>query len=764
MNIQPLEAYDSPNIISRPVKTGTASIGAVCRALSDILSDGVDIYRCHAAKALGHIGEKSSVDALISALMDEDGDVRSDVVNALSDIGDLRAGTAILENFLGDPNADVKINAIDALGKFKCPEVVPWLHRLVIERVDEITWDEEEFYESGWDDWLDVQVKSINILADMGYNKAIPEFLKALDDEYGQDLTEIVFKALARMGKEGISALSGFINDSDQRRRRLAVAVIGGIDSDEAADAIRGVIADPSRDVRSIALSSLARRNPGDKCLAVFFDDADLQIVADAVRLCGSEHPDKLAFLIDSQVHDVRTAVFNVVEKNTALINPDTLVEKANAEFDGPYSGPAVAAGRVLFAIDPELGLSKIIDRLDDIKVPAELPIGLIPILGDVGDERCVVILAKMLNSKDRQVRLLSLSCLCEIAGRDAVWPNSASRVILAALDKKLILPPEPDPDAEAPDAEADDVKAKPVDEDAGVGEPEPNAESGDSEGESSFPGSTLASITSNRPRHSEDGDVPQEVELTEEDREFIAMAEKQKAFSKKRLAPLPNIPPYEDIPRLAARLMGDLDHQDVVRALSISLEDDDGEVRNAAAESLAVISSRGVTFPDDVVDAILDAEESGQVAKRFFLVRAMAAANSCGKVISRLDELLNDDIPFVRVEAIRSLFSLGQPAARFKANLSDPEPAVRRIAAETVAHGDDDETIKTLVDFALSFEGYHGRHAGRLLSGIDRERANFLFLNILADADSIREWQVAIEALDELNSCENGRETTDII
>ena len=48
--------------------------------LSELLSDGADVHRCAAARALGKIGHPAAVDPLLNALLDEDPDVRAIVI------------------------------------------------------------------------------------------------------------------------------------------------------------------------------------------------------------------------------------------------------------------------------------------------------------------------------------------------------------------------------------------------------------------------------------------------------------------------------------------------------------------------------------------------------------------------------------------------------------------------------------------------------------------------------------------------------------
>ncbi|MHA1165764.1 MAG: HEAT repeat domain-containing protein, partial [Alphaproteobacteria bacterium] len=116
------------------------------------------------------------------------------------------------------------------------------------------------------------------------------------------------------------------------------------------------------------------------------------------------------------------------------------------------------------------------------------------------------------------------------------------------------------------------------------------------------------------------------------------------------------------------------------------------------------------------------------------------------------LTEQLDDEDSFVRAEAVRALSRLGQAGSQIEALFDDPDSAVRLSAAQAVAAAGGDEAVKLLVDFAFSFEGYHGRQTARLLREMDAARASALFVDVLQDSDRKRVWSVAIEALEELN------------
>ena len=357
--------------------TGTGPVAEeICGALSDVLHDGVDIHRCLAAQALGRIGDGRAVEPLIAALLDEDEDVRTDVAEALSTLADPKAARQLMENLLGDPCTDVKLSAIDALVRFKYPEVVPWLRRLIKGRDEDIVWDESEFYENGWDDWVDIQVKAIEGLAEMGIAEAIPDFIEAMEDEDAQDLSEIVFKSLSRLGKPGVETLAGFLYDSDDRQRCRAVSVLAGIEGKEVDGLLAGALNDPLPMVRLTALKALAGRDPFAQGLTSVFDDEDPEVRVEAVHLLGAAHPDLLTALADDEDKAVQMAVMGVLIEQPGLGDADALTAVLRPKLDNPDPDLASAAAMALAEISPRKSLNDLVALLADAKRPVDTRLG----------------------------------------------------------------------------------------------------------------------------------------------------------------------------------------------------------------------------------------------------------------------------------------------------------------------------------------------------------------------------------------------------
>ncbi|MCH7487852.1 MAG: HEAT repeat domain-containing protein [Proteobacteria bacterium] len=721
------------------------SAGDVCGALSGILRDGVDIHRCLAAQALGRIGQPAAVGPLMEALLDEDEDVRTDAAGALAALADPRAATQLLENLLGDPCIDVKLAAIEALVRLRSRDLIPWLRRMVKGRDEDIAWDEAEFLDSGWDGWVDIQIKAIEALAELGAGEAVPDITQAMEDEHGQDVSETAFPALARMGGPGIEALADFLDHKDDRLRRRAAAALAGCDDDIAAAPLTRALEDPSPEVRMAAARPLAARNPVDERLAFLFEDADAGVRAEAARLSGSHHPARLEPLLDDDAGAVQEAALKALADMPGAGGASGLADRIRPKLESPSPELAAAAAVALAAIAPETALGDLARLLRHGERPLEARLGALRGLAGIGGEPAARALADVTGDEQRLIRLESLAALAALAHSLEQWPNPAGEALISALrgDPKTA-------------GEADAVGERADQSGHPRGEPaetkSPASGSGEGEGpdaEAAYPTSTLHSILGGCSPAAEIVDLPDEgVELTPDDMERLALA---RSMPRKRRVPvMPRVAPRRDLRRLAARVLGNSARSEVALELALVLKDGDREMRLAAADSLARIGERLQALPDAAVESLLAALPGADREQRLFIIRALAWGND-DRIDKVLETHLGDEDSFVRAEAVRALSRLGTDAG-FGALLGDSDPGVRLAAARAVADARGPKAVDLLVEFAFSFEGYHRREAGRLLRDLDAARANARFLGVLGDGKRLRSWPVAIEALEELN------------
>ncbi len=712
-----------------------ATVKDVCRAMAEILGEGVDVHRCLAAQALGRLGTPMGVEPLTEALLDEDSDVRTDAAEALSKLADSRAGAQLLENLLGDPCTEVKLAAIDTLAKLNDKAVIPWLRRIVRGRDVEIAWDEDEFYDSGWDDWVDVQIRAVQALATLNAGESVPDIVEAMRDENAQDMTEAAFKALARMGKPGIDALAAFLGEESPRLRRRAAAALAGSDDENASQPLSRALADPAASVRMAAMGALAARKPEDGRLVTLFDDSDAAVRSEAVRLLGRFHRRRLPALLRDEDVAVQLAALAEIPE---IPDDETLLEELRVKTDQGPPALAAATAKALGAKGPQHALNDIAALATNTGRPVEIRLGALQGLAESADEAAVQSLIDAMDDDARPLRLEAMSALARIAGKDPVWPNPAGTALLSALSD------ERDPaDKDTPPVEA--RSAEPADPEAG-----PETASEDDDGR--FPTSTVAAILDHEPDATTDGALrmPGEgIELTPVDMERLALARNIKG--KKRMALTQNVKRHDDVRRFAARVLGDVRRPEVASALAAVLNDRDSELCLAAADSLARIAEHLEPLPAEVGSALMAAARSAKSALKLLLIRALAAVEDEG-VGDLLRALLRDEDSFSRIEAVHALRKRGQAGPEVEALLLDPNPTVRLSAAEAVAYAGGREAIDRILDFAFSFEGYHGVQAARLLHRLNAAEASGRLIDVLRDPGQKRTWSVAIEALAELN------------
>ncbi|MBE9555590.1 MAG: HEAT repeat domain-containing protein [Proteobacteria bacterium] len=722
-----------------PRNTGATPPNRVSARLSEILREGVDIHRTLAAQALGAIGRRDGVPALLDALLDEDPDVRVDAATALGLVSDPSTAPKLMDNLIGDPDTGVKLAVLDALVAMRHEAVVPWLIRLLKGRDEEMAWDEDAIYQDGWDDWVDMQVKAITGLAAFGVSKAVPDVIEAINDEFGQDLSETGFRALVRMGEPGIAALAGYLDGKDIRLRRRAAAVLATSDAPTAREAVGRALKAKSAELRTITLRAVAARNPRDERLAELFVDRQTEIRAETVLLIGRLYPARAAILLRDSNWDVQRAVLELIATAPSLFDGEELAELIRTRLQSESVDVGAAALKAISALLGEDALADIMGILTDRDIPLARRLAAIAALGRIGGEHAVAGFTAVLGGGERQIRLDAMGQLANLAD-DGEWPNPAGYALLAALRGELVQPPEIDESEEAAAEETAEEEPEEFED-----EPAPAYDV--------FPTSTLAAIIAGDEPPSSAGETSQSVEpvvITEEDEEFLELS-RQRAMRKQKVSPNPKVAAYQDVRRFAARVLGNVAQHDVARALAEALADDDEDVRLTAVDSLAQLATRLDRLPGDANDILVTTTGSDSRDMRLAAVRALGAVVH-SENSETFRERLEDADPFVRAEAIRGLMRAGGDTAEVEKFLTEKEPGVREAAADAIAGVGGAEAVDHLVDFAFFRDGFHKERAARLLCGVDAAAATDRFLDVLDDDERMRVWAVAIMALADLN------------
>jgi cellulose synthase operon protein C len=264
-------------------------------------------------------------DALLQALSDPDAGVRAEAAEA---VGRVRLEDAVprLLDWLGDPDADVRTGAAVALGRIGAARAVPPLVRLL------------------GDARSDVRRAAVGALAAIGAPEVVVPLLGRLDDA-DTDVRVEAAEALGRIGDpQAVVPLVGRLRDDAPEVRRAVYAALGRIGSPRAVAALQPGLRDPTPEVRLAAIGALGRIGQPDtaESLAPLAEDADHRVARAAVTALGSLGG---ATAVDA-------IIASVERRETRETATSILVRLASATPPGPEGSPHALVSRLSNAFD----------------------------------------------------------------------------------------------------------------------------------------------------------------------------------------------------------------------------------------------------------------------------------------------------------------------------------------------------------------------------------------------------------------------------
>ncbi len=691
--------------------------------LGAILSSGIDVHRCAAAQALGALKSPNSVAVLVKSLLDEDPDVRVDAAAALTAFNDPSIAGPIMENLIGDPEADVKVEAIRVLTNLRHAPVLPLLKKLAVSRSEQdIAWDEEAFYADSWDGWTDVQLEAIKALGQFG--DGVEAVVEALSDDFSDDIDESCYTALAQMGPSGAEALTrSYLNGDERGRRRIAKAVAKAKGPD-CNGLLEAMLKDPVALIRITALKGVPKSSA---ILAPLFGDADAAVRAAAVAHAGAQNAPLLWDLMADPSADVRYQVFKAIADTPAEFNDKDLIKALKKAIAGePKAATQAAIALVaLTGAKAAKGLMHVFDKPD---IPKDFRLGVIEALQKAGVASAPALL-KAAGDEDRDLRLASLTALAHLAANAESWPNEAGAGLLAALNGELILPPEPEEEPE-PEPITEEIAAE-IDEDLPL-KPEAAV-------------STLDAIIANKPDIPEE--APEEIVLSEDEARLVDLAHSHR-FTKRKIDLKTAAAPHVDIKRYAARLLANVPHEDSTNRLIAALaREDAGEFGDEVLFALAEHGAQNGTLPKAAAEPLQALLDSVNSETRVLAVRAYGFLED-DFVDATLEALLEHKDELVRAETVKALARRGIVEA---SSLRDPYLGVAIATARALAELKGDAAVDDLVMFAMANDGTYRRDIGKLLGQYAPTAGAEALLAVLNNESLKAKWLVAIDALSEL-------------
>ena len=246
--------------------------------------------------------------------------------------------------------------------------------------------------------------------------------------------------------------------------------------------------------------------------------------------------------------------------------------------------------------------------------------------------------------------------------------------------------------------------------------------------------------------------------QLPEEMDEFVSIMRKNFAKGKKIIRRKINT--FNDARHISARLLADNTQAQydemIINALAQCLNDDDEQLRQEAAESLAQISLKNPLIPglSNTFGKLVTLLDSNDLDMRIACIHAISYSGNRAALTHLLD-YLSDEEYLVRLHAVQGLvYILNNKANLSEAQqesfmildevsnatviaalfdcLKDKNYSVSMAAIEALTELQQTEAIEQFIDVALTDEGQSARRISRLLKKLDTEKSTEMLLTRL--------------------------------
>jgi len=292
-------------------------------------------YRYTSKIALGKIGEPA-VEPLISALKDNNPEVRSSAVSALGTIRSKLSVEPVI-NLLSDTENKVVEEAVIALGRIKDERGVEPLVSVAENSND-----------------LHVRKAALKALGDMGDKRGTDILIMLLGNDY---LRNSAASALGDMGDERtVEPLLLLLNHNDEETRKLAAEALGKLKDKKAVKPLCDLLKDPDSYVRETAVKALGNMGSSEAVdyLIEALSDTEEAIQKSAVEVLDLFEDARAAKPLFELLKNKKTGFTYIIEK--AL---DKICHLAEPEVQAGYAvhkkkwGKAVSLGKI--SIEPLL-------------------------------------------------------------------------------------------------------------------------------------------------------------------------------------------------------------------------------------------------------------------------------------------------------------------------------------------------------------------------------------------------------------------------
>ncbi len=656
----------------------------VLQALRRLLNKGDELDRCCACRSLGVLGSRDALQELVEHLRDDDIDVCIDAAESLGLLGDPRAVAPLIESLHNDPDGEIRVSVVGALGRLGGEQAIATLLSLLTSVPEDTDWDDDDAWDSNWD----VQRKAVQALGYLRVAEAVAPLTALLDEEDAQvDETDTLL-ALARIGDAGEEVVIQRLQNGTTRERRRAAHALGQSCSPTGARALGRALQDPEPEVRAVAAEALAHNGQGRYLGALLLL---LRDPADEVREIALKMAGKLSSQVNAELDvqqllpllgdpsaRVRAAALHALQGHL----PDELDSETQARMVGLLSDaePMVAAAAIPHASclkNPDidavlLGLLADEQRDPAVRQQAALALGKRP----QTSEEVLTALDNAINDHEPVVRWSALQALmaCHKKQPDTATPD-------AALDTEKRTEAEHEPVAplirilaalhgEAGMATAASAETTSGDDPAPASADATSIDLADSHEENdassineTTPASTLDAIMLANMEYEQLDEKKKTITTdvlpeppagdAEAFQDFYDILARQR-HNKKKFYRGKNIDIEADIRRLSARVLGECSQPEVVEVLKKTMLEDNPELQQEAVDALARLTpdTPGLTETLGPLNSLL---HMGASELRVASARALGALGNLA-CLSNLQESLQDENPLVRSQSVMAM------------------------------------------------------------------------------------------------------------
>ena len=678
--------------------------------LCQLLQTGDEADRCYAARTLGILGDRKSVDTLIERLKDEDVDVSVDAAEALGNIGAPEAVPALIESLENDPSGEVCTMIAEALGKIRSSEAIDPLLNILLQRPDYLEWDDD------WDTWWDVQKEAVKALGMLKAEKAVDALPSLVDDEQQQDIEPEILNALIEISTAGEARVIERLQNqqSQPQQRRRAAHALAKSTTTEATRALGRALRDNTAQVRAEAALALADKQAINYmgALLLLLKDPHEEVRQAAIKAVArlvenGANASELQEALESMLSDPDSQVRATLLTLLLPVVPDSPLSGSNFQaviecMSDKAAETAAAACALLGANADPAAIAPLLSLIDDanghpmVRREASISVGK---LGRI-DAHVIATLGKAVTDKQQTVRLAALTALMELEKSGVPvtedltednknpLPRPLDIVVDAVTGRIDITEESPSPENKIP---TDEGQSGTLDSEALASETRDSTQTQEHamevsvdaidlpetpaqivrEGEVEVATSTLDAIAMENVESMMKASAPAAEETIEDEvtREYRGIVKDNKTMMR-RIRSHRNVDVQEDVRRLAVRVLAETNDSLAIDTLLQALNDDDDLIRREAAESIGVIARRGQQIPElmDAVGSLITQLAISDIDHKVTCARTLSYLGNRA-ALSPLIEAAKAPEYTLRVQAIDAL-------VRLSLNSRDPDEA----------------------------------------------------------------------------------------